>query len=192
MWKTLADLLKFELGPEKDWQTFLRKVLSTILLAGCLSFGINEWQSFNDTEGWSDRPLHTRIERPGVKDSVIKYLNIVYEQHSNHLQSIWVYSWPDARTLLPVAHVGNPTDPIPVGYFTVKDAGAVGAMVFEQCATLERYNNHLIVCPIFAENDAWGVVVFVCDSPEQAPHDWRNMFRSLAHKLSHIIYQTHD
>ena len=191
MWKLLVDLLKFELSPEKDWQTFLRKVLSTFVFMAVAVLSVDQYRSFT-ADGWEDRPLHTRIERGDTRSDVIKYLEVVFKQHQKHLSSIWVYSWPDARTLIPVSHVGMPVNPIPLGYFTVNDSGAVGAMVMEQCAILERTYDSLIACPIFAENDAWGVVVFVCNNPEEAPKDWRNMFRSLAHKLSHVIYKEND
>ena len=191
MWKPLVELLKFELSPEKDWQTFIRKVLSTFIFMIVAVFSVDQYRSFT-ADGWEDRPLHNRIDRGDTKSDVIKYLEVVFRRHQSHLSSIWVYSWPDARTLIPVAHVGSPVNPIPLGYFTVNDSGAVGAMVMEQCAILEQTYSNLIACPIFAENDAWGVIVFVCEHPDKAPHDWRNMFRSLAHKLSHIIYQTND
>lgn len=193
MWKALSDLVRMELSPEKDWSTYLRKILSTIVLTTVLIFGVETYKSFTTPEdSWEDRPLHTRIKKGNIRADVIKYLEVVFRQNQRHLNSIWVYSWPDARTLIPVAHVGSPNNPIPLGYFTVNDSGAVGAMVMEQCAILERAYDNLIACPIFAENDAWGVVVFVCDDPDHAPYDWKNMFRSLAHKLSHVIYQTND
>ena len=108
--------------------------------------------------------------------------------HGDKLKGVWVYSWPDARTLIPVLHSGHQKDPMPIGYFQIKEASSVGQLVMEQCAEIERLETKLTACPIMAENDAWGVVVFEAKDDTNRPRNWKSIYAALTHKLSNIIY----
>ena len=187
--KEFFKLIDHVIGPDKNWSFFIRKVLSTLLVATIGAYSWHEYTTFNRSH-WEELPLHTAIRENGIEQKVLSYLNTVISAHMDHLKSVWVYSWPDARTLLPVAHAGSPENPIPLGYFQVTDAHQVGELVMEQCTELHRHNKRLIACPIMAENDAWGVVVFEClvDCDEA----WLSHYQALAHKLAHLIYSNHD
>ena len=100
-----------------------------------------------------------------------------------------MYSWPDARTLMPVIHSGHQRDPMPIGYFQIREASAVGQLVMERCTEIERLETKLTACPIMAENDAWGVVIFEAKDGVRRPNGWQGIYAALTHKLSHIIYQ---
>ena len=110
---------------------------------------------------------------------VQQYLDGLIRADPN-LSSVWVYSWPDARTLIPVAHAGFHVNPLPLGYFWVTDYKEVGGLVMERCVEMDRLK-HLVACPIMAENDAWGVAVFELKE---------NKARSLALSLCSIDSQT--
>ena len=183
--KLLGDLV----SPGKTWDVFARKALSTLMAASCGVLVFTGYQSLQRSH-WEDLPLHTAIQKEGVADEVQLYLDRLVREHGDHLEAVWVYSWPDARTLIPVAHAGFHVNPMPLGYFRVDDATPVGQLVMEQCAALDRYEKTLTACPIMAENDAWGVIVFQCTEDSNRPDRWRSIYATLAHKLSYIIY--HD
>ena len=90
---------------------------------------------------------------------------------------------------MPVLHSGHQRDPMPIGYFQIKDAASVGQLVMERCAEIIRLDTKLTACPIMAENDAWGVVIFEAKDETNRPQGWKSIYAALTHKLSHIIYQ---
>ncbi len=187
MVKEFIKLLEQMTSPGKTWASFARKALSTMMAASCGVLVFTGYQSLQRSH-WEDLPLHTAIQKNGVANEVQQYLDHLVREHGDHLLSIWVYSWPDARTLIPVAHAGFHVNPVPLGYFRVTDATPVGQLVMEQCATLKRLDKKLTACPIMTENDAWGVIVFECSADKHRPDRWRSIYATLAHKLSHIIY----
>ena len=174
-------------SPGKTWGCFFRKSLSTLLVACIGAYGFDQYKNMSRSH-WEELPLHTAIEVGDKRKQTQKYLDSLVHSHGDHLKGVWVYSWPDARTLEPVAHSGHYVDPMPLGYFQVKDAHAIGQMVMEQCTELTRRDQTLTACPIMAENDAWGVVIFECKDHGQRPDRWRSVYAALTHKLSHIIY----
>ena len=173
-------------SPGKTWGSFFRKTLSTLLVASIGAYGFNAYQRMERSH-WEDLPLHTAIEKGDISAEVEEYLTKLLQSNPD-LRSIWVYSWPDARTLEPVAHSGHFVNPMPLGYFQITDAHAIGQMVMEQCAGLNRRQQTLTACPIMAANDAWGVVIFECEDSKHRPDRWRSVYAALTHKLSHIIY----
>ena len=184
----LANLLSAIVNPGKDWGTFSRKVLSTLLVAAIGAYGFSRYEHINRSH-WDDLPLHTAIEVGDRKNEAQRYLDHLMRAHEDKLKGVWVYSWPDARTLMPIIHSGHQRDPMPIGYFQIKEYAAVGQLVMEQCAEIERLESKLTACPIMAANDAWGVVVFEAKDDTNRPRGWQSIYAALTHKLSHIIYQ---
>ena len=178
-------LLNKIVDPGHDWGHFLRKSLSILLVAGIGAYGFNTYQRLQHSY-WEDLPLHTAIDRDDKKEKVQKYLNRLIQADPN-LESVWLYSWPDARSLIAVASAGNHINPLPLGYFWVEDYKEVGKLVMEQCAQMNRPDK-IIMCPIMASNDAWGAIAFKIKG--DAPNHWRAVYASLAHKLSHLIYDS--
>ena len=187
MGKEFIKLLEQIVSPGKTWGCWARKALSTVLAAGVGVVGFNAYERLQRSH-WEDLPLHTAITKDGKAFQVQQYLDGLLRADQN-LESVWVYSWPDARTLQPVAHAGFHVNPLPLGYFWVTDYKEVGALVMEKCTELNRHL-HLVACPIMAENDAWGVAVF--NLKERKQDHWRSVYAALTHKLSHIIYHDHD
>ena len=174
-------------SPGKTWGCFFRKSLSTLLVACIGAYGFNQYKNMSRSH-WEDLPLDTAIDKGNIKGEVQKYLDGLIRADQN-LYSVWVYSWPDARTLIPVASSGLHVNPLSLGYFLVEDYKEVGALVMERCVELNR-PMHLVACPIIAENDAWGVAVFNLKDEKQ--NHWRSVYAALTHKISHIIYHDHD
>lgn len=184
----LAKLLSAIVSPGKDWGTFSRKILSTLLVASLGAYGFSQYRAMNESH-WESLPLHVAIEKDDRRQQAQTYLDHLMRAHEDKLKGVWVYSWPDARTLMPVIHAGHQRDPMPIGYFQIKDATSVGQLVMERCAEIERLETKLTACPIMAENDAWGVVIFEAKDDTNRPRGWQSIYAALTHKLSHIIYQ---
>ena len=177
------------IDPGDSWSKFFRKSLSTLLVASIAMFGYSVYS--RDTRShWEDLPLHVAIKKGDISDQVQEYLERLV-RHDDRLRSVWVYSWPDARTLLPVASAGHAANPMPLGYFLASDYKEVGTLVMELCTQMERPHKTITVCPIMADNDAWGVIAFELKDGDPRPNNWRAVYAALTHKLSHIIYSEH-
>jgi GAF domain-containing protein len=186
----IVDLIASMVSPGKSWGCFFRKTLSTILVASIGAYGYTTYQRLERSH-WEDLPLHTAVNEGDIEDRVKKYLQILVSADPS-LKSVWLYSWPDARTLIAVAHAGTHRDPLPLGYFLRSDADLVGQLVMEQCACLKRPDKKLLACPIIAENDAWGVLVFEHTVGTDRPSNYKAVYVALSHKLANIIYNNHD
>ena len=186
----IVDLIASMVSPGKTWGCFFRKTLSTILVASIGAYGFTTYQRMQRSH-WEDLPLHTAVTEGDIEERVNKYLQLLVAADPS-LLSVWLYSWPDARSLIAVAHAGNHSNPLPLGYFLRIDSDTVGELVMEACACLNRPCKKLLACPIIAENDAWGVVVFEHEIGTDRPTDYKTVYVALAHKLANLIYHNHD
>ena len=186
----VIDLITTMVSPGKTWGCFFRKTLSTLLVASIGAYGFNAYQRLERSH-WEDLPLHTAVQEEGVSESVQEYLEKLIDKDPG-LKSVWLYSWPDARSLIPVAHAGSAINPIPLGYFIHTDALTIGELALERCSCLQRIGQKLLACPIIAENDAWGVLLFEHNPAIDRKGDYKSIYAALAHKLSHVIYHNHD
>ena len=189
MGEELVKLFEQLVSPQKNWGCWTRKVLSTFLVASIGAYGFNQYQALQRSV-WEDLPLHVAIEKDEIEKEVQSYIDILVTRDSS-LQGIWVYSWPDARSLINVANAGSPINPLPLGYFLRGDAEAVGSLVFAECSCIKRSGKKLLACPIMTHNDAWGVVVFEHKLGTERPDNYKTLYAALTHKLSNIIYN-HD
>jgi len=185
----LIDLIASMVSPGKTWGCFARKTLSTILVASIGAYGFTQYQSLQRSH-WEDLPLHTAIAEGNISAEVQEYLEKLIKKDPS-LRSVWLYSWPDARSLIAVAHAGNHVNPLPLGYFLRSDALVIGELVLAECSCLKRPEKKLLACPVITENDAWGVVVFEHEPGEKRPDGYKHVYSALTHKLSNIIYN-HD
>ncbi len=183
----IIELITRLVNPGKTWGDFLQKIISVLLLTFLGVYAFNEYENKTNKSHWDDLPLHVAIKKDGRKEEVQIYLNRLLAADKD-LISVWVYSWPDARTLIPAANAGGHNDPVPLGYFRRTDSTLVGELVMEFCDCLNRPSQKLLACPIMAENDAWGVVVFEHKVNTDRPKKYKATYIALAHKLSHIIY----
>ena len=186
----VIDLIASMVSPGKTWGCFFRKTLSTLLVASIGAYGFNAYQRY-ERSSWEDLPLHTAIAKGDIPRNVQKYIEGLKISDPG-IKSIWIYSWPDGRTLIPVAHTGGHVNPLPLGYFLQTDYQVVGKLVFQHCECLKRPGKKLLACPIMAENDAWGVIVFEHEPGSNRPAGYKIRYAALAHKLSNIIYHNHD
>jgi hypothetical protein len=185
-----VDLIGQMISPGKTWGCFFRKTLSTLLVASIGAYSFTTYQRMERSH-WEDLPLHTAVKDGNIEERVNRYLQLLVAADTG-LRSVWLYSWPDARSLIAVAHAGNHTNPIPLGYFLTTDALVAGQLSMEQCACLKRPGKKLLACPIIAENDAWGVILFEHEVGSDRPNNYKSVYVALAHKLANLIYNNHD
>tara|TARA_R110001592_G_scaffold176077_1_gene415506 strand:- start:2519 stop:3091 length:573 start_codon:yes stop_codon:yes gene_type:complete len=190
MMEKIVDLIANMVSPGKTWGGFFRKTLSTILVASIGAYGYTTYQRAERSH-WEDLPLHTAVKEGDIEGRVSTYLQLLASADAA-LKSVWLYSWPDARTLIAVAHAGNHSNPLPLGYFLRTDSDLVGELVMGQCACLKRPDTKLLACPIIAENDTWGVVVFEHETGNRRQDNYKSVYMALAHKLANLIYHDHD
>lgn len=182
----IVDLISKMLTPEHNWGDFARKTLSTLLVASIGAYSFNTYQRLQRSH-WEDLPLHTAIDEGTKLDQVNSYLSSLIQSDSS-LLSVWLYSWPNARSLIPVTHAGEHINPLPLGYFIDTDAQVIGELALQHCSCLKRPGKKLLACPIFVENDAWGMILFHHHIGTDRPEGYKHVYAALAHKLSNIIY----
>ena len=93
-------------SPGKTWGSFARKTLSMLLAADIGAYTFDRYEHMNRSH-WEDLPLHTAIEVDDKRQRSQQYLDSLMRAHQGDIKGIWVYSWPDARTLIPVIHSGH-------------------------------------------------------------------------------------
>ena len=154
--KEIFDLFRNVLAPESSWGTFTRKVLGVLL---CLSVGAYGWNLYNRTKPkqGGERPVSVVISTSNSREKAVRdLLNAILRSDPN-IKSIWVYSWPDARQLIPVMTIGDNTDPLPGGSFVRGDEEALGSFLFGECYSLRRQTVNT-TCPISGFEDSWGII----------------------------------
>ena len=180
----LYNLIINILGPEASWSLYARKVFSLILVAGLGAYGWKEYEKFTYEPPLNETPIERILERPGTRQLVQRELNILLSILPN-AESVWLYSWPDARHLDAVMSAGEGPNPMPLGYLRDGDEAAIGHYVLGKCERLERSFVN-ISCPINGDEDAWGVLIVVYDSePPARP----NAVKIVADKISSILYK---
>ena len=154
--KEFIQLFRNVLAPEKNWGTFARKVLGVTL---CVSIGAYGWKLYNSTtQPLSEQPVSVVLAGSSVREREVRELLESIKRADNRIVSIWLYSWPDARQILPVMYVGDSLNPLPHGSFIPADAEALGTFLFGRCYQLNRSFSN-VTCPINGFEDSWGVIV---------------------------------
>ena len=177
------DIVASMVSPGKTWGCFFRKTLSTLLVAAIGAYGFNTYRRF-EAKTFEALDLHEAVLVRGLPEKVQDNLDGLMRRNPD-LKSVWLYSWYDGRNVLPVAHAGSHLDPFPLGYFTKEHALQIGRLVLGQCTAIDM----LIACPIMADNDAYGVLMFEHDPATKyiSPN-----LAAIAHKLTILIYHNHD
>ena len=170
-------------GPEASWSHFARKIISVAVAATLGGFVWNEYQRIVFPPKYeqsvkvlvnSDRDLRAQVQEE--MNNLLKILP--------GAKGVWLYSWPDARTLDAVMRAGEGEDPFPIGYLSHGDQAAIGSWVLGECAEPVR-GVALCACPINGTIDAWGVLVVTYhEHPPQNP----SAVQVVAQKISDILY----
>ena len=81
----LAKLFTAIVSPGKDWGTFTRKILSTLLVASIGAYGFSRYEAMNRSH-WDDLPLHVAIEVDDRKREAQLYLDNLMRAHEDKLK----------------------------------------------------------------------------------------------------------
>lgn len=186
--KEAFETVKGVLSPEDNWSKFAMKITGLAAVAGIGFTGFNVYQNSQRVE---EEYYEVGIEEifeedPEKKDAVNQVLDKLTRQNRD-IDTVWLYDWPDARNIVPVASIPrNSDDPLPTGYWMSGDEQVIGNFVLAQCTTLDR-NFINQACPIMGAEDAWGVLVVTY---RNGPAD--RLAEITAKKISEIIYLLED
>ena len=179
----VIDLIASMVSPGKTWGCFFRKTLSTLLVAAIGAYGFNSYRSWQN-QTFEALDLHDAVVERGLPEKIQENLEGLLRRNPQ-LKAVWLYSWYDGRNMIPVDRAGVGKDPFPLGYFTKDHALQIGKLVLGECTSIGPD----VFCPIMADNDAYGVLIFV---PEEGNLKPTTNLSALAHKLTILIYHDHD
>ena len=126
-------------------------------------------------------------EYPEKKLKVEALLNGVLSKNRD-IKSVWLYDWPDARNIIPIANFPRTSiDPIPTGYWMPGDEEVIGHFVLSQCTELPNRTFISRACGISGQTDSWGAVIITySDGPVDKIAD------VTAKKISELLYLLPD
>lgn len=188
MLKSLADLIKVIVKPESDWSKFFQKIMLTLVAGG---LGATIWNAYvsYQLQSSGETGVGTVIQRHPERGAEVRELIKAIKDSNRNILSVWVYSWPDARQLIPIMYVGDSYNPVPLGTFLPGDEHAVGAFVLGLCDDLERpFNNYS--CPIAGFEDAWGVIVVRYSEGYEITELDRKGVKAISLRAGVILYST--
>ena len=156
-------LFRNVLSPESDWATFARKLIGLSIAGATAVIGLHYYTQFT-LRDVGEPAVEVALDRsPTKQKQVRKLIETILRLHPN-IESVWVYSWPDAANLVPIMYVGDSKNPLPSSVFSTRDAEHLGYFLFGECRELNRGFENL-TCPINGFEDSWGVIVVVLDAP---------------------------
>lgn len=183
--KELLKVIRKVFEVEHSWSAWTRKMIGVVLVA---SLSINLYERYREVNPVNVRELPVAVlvaNNPELGSEIRRMLMELMNRHSE-LKGIWVYSWADARSLVPVVDVGNQPDPLPLGYFGPSDGPQIGALVLGYCYP-SNISHHNESCPINGNEDSWGVIVFLLETDE-LPRYLADDIRTISHQISHLLY----
>ena len=160
--KEAFETVKGVLSPEDNWSKFAMKIIGLAAVAGIGLFGFILYKTAGcvvaEEEEYEVGIEEVFEEDPEKEEAVNAVLDKLTRQNRD-IDTVWLYDWPDARNIVPVASIPrNSDDPLPTGYWMRGDEQVIGSFVLGRCTKLDRdFVN--VACPIMGAEDAWGVLV---------------------------------
>tara|TARA_E500000331_G_scaffold344238_1_gene380239 strand:- start:223 stop:792 length:570 start_codon:yes stop_codon:yes gene_type:complete len=185
--KEAFETVKGVLSPEDNWSKFAMKITGLAAVAGIGLFGFNLYKTagcvVEEEEDYEVGIEEVFLEEPEKEEEVNGILDRLTRQNRD-INSVWLYDWPDARNIVPIAGIPrNSEDPLPSGYWMKGDEQLIGSFVLGRCAKLNREFISL-ACPIMGASDAWGVLVVTYRDGSQTDR----LPIIAAKKISEVIY----
>ena len=183
-------LFRYVLSPESDWSKFFRKSIGIIMSA---TLGAFIWNGYIDhtSRGHGERAVTEVLSESDAKENQVRDVLEEIKRSDPAIESVWLYSWPDALQLVPVMYVGNSINPMPHGSFIWQDSDALGVYLFGDCAQLARPVVNY-TCPINGMEDSWGVLVVVYRNGTEVSSSQQGMVAAAARRISLIIYSNNQ
>ena len=187
--KEFVQLFRDVFDPERDWSKFVRKFIGVALTAGLTltAYGIYHRNYYLPELG--EESITTVLRGDPTKRENIKTLLYGIKTSSRDIKSVWLYSWPDARSVVPVMRVGIAEPPLPEGTFLLSDAETLGGYLFGHCGRLPRpFLNY--TCPINGMEDSWGILIITYEpGTEGNDHSHvESVTGSIAHRIGLMLY----
>lgn len=184
----IIKLIRDFLSPTDGWGPFIRKNISIIILAVTISFGYQQYQSYQRGQFYELSAYEVLESFPEIKQRVADYIRVLLNGRIG-VKSVWIYGWHDARTLTPALYAGDSTNPMPSNYFWSTDSRSVGHLALGNCSVVDRPSN-IYACPLVVENDSWGLMVVEFEEGVD-PTEYANTIHGISHRVSQIIYHPH-
>lgn len=189
--KEFIQLFRNVLAPEKNWGVFTRKALGVVL---CASVGAYGWNLYNSsTQPKDEQPVAVVLAESHVRAREVRDTLELIKRADPLIESIWLFSWPDARQIMPVMYVGDSVNPLPRGSFIPSDAEALGTFLFGECYQLQR-NFINVTCPINGFQDSWGIIVVNYRDGTSSEHIQYQMqhIEAAAQRIGLMLYSNAD
>lgn len=186
MLQALADLLKAIVKPESNWGQFSRKMLGLLISAAVSGVIWNVYFNYQRTHK-GEQAVGEVIEQNPNKKKIIRELLERIKSSNREIESVWLYSWPDARNLSPVMYVGDSLNPVPLGSFREGDEHAVGTFVLDGCAQIDRRVQNYS-CSVTGFQNAWGVVVVTYPEGYVITDNDINDIKATARRMGVVLY----
>lgn len=185
--KAAIETVKNIISPEQNWSKFLMKIVGLSAISAIGLIGFKAYNESKIVDDGGDKEISVLFEEdPNKKLKVESLLNGILTKNRD-ISSVWLYDWPDARNIVPIANFPRTSvDPVPTGYWMPGDEQVIGHFVLAQCTKLDRAFIN-VACPITGKEDAWGVLVVTY---EQGPVD--KIANVTAKKISETLYLLPD
>ncbi|WNL51076.1 hypothetical protein SCREM2_gp157 [Synechococcus phage S-CREM2] len=186
MLQALADLLKAIVKPESNWGQFSRKMLGLLISAAVSGVIWNVYFNYQRTHT-GEQAVGEVIEQNPNKKKIIRELLERIKSSNREIESVWLYSWPDSRNLIPVMYVGDSLSPVPLGSFREGDEHAVGTFVLDGCAQINRRVLNYS-CSVTGFQNAWGVVVVTYPDGYVVTENDISDIKATARRMGVVLY----
>lgn len=186
--KEFTQLFRYVLAPESDWGKFSRKIISILVSATVGAFGFGMYLQYQNPR-LGEQPVSVVLSEDKEKSEVIRRSLEALMRADSDIESVWLYSWPDARQIVPVMYVGDSINPLPTGVFSPHDAPLLGIFLFGDCGGLDR-NFTNISCPINGNEDSWGVLVINYGEgyEDEIPSYVSSLAEGTGHRIGLLLY----
>ena len=105
MLQALAEVLKAVVKPESNWGKFSRKMLGLVISAAVGATIWNVYFNYQQSQLGEVSVGEVLEQDPSKRKTVRELLERIKSQQK--IESVRLYSWPDARNLIPVMYVGD-------------------------------------------------------------------------------------
>ena len=188
MLNALAEVLKAVVKPESSWGKFSRKMLGLVISA---AVGASIWNVYFNYQRsiLGEVSVGEVLERDPTKRKTVRELLERIKNSNRDIESVWLYSWPDARNLIPVMYVGDSMNPLPLGSFREGDELPVGTFVLNGCISIDRSIINYS-CSINGFEDAWGVIVVTYPEGYVVTESEKRDIKAAARTMGIVLYSS--
>ena len=186
--KAAIETVKNIISPEQNWSKFLMKIVGLSAISAIGLVGFKAYTESKVVDDGAEEAITVLFEEDPSKKLKVESLLSGILNKNRDIISVWLYDWPDARNIVPIANFPRTSvDPIPTGYWMPGDEEVIGHFVLAQCTELPNRKFISRTCPVTGQTDAWGALVITyADGPVDKIAD------VTAKKISEMLYLLPD